>query len=180
MYYKKCLAVLAVCGIVLTGCSSPVEDGTKLLEEKNYSQAIESFDEAIEKWDGKEKYADAVAEAYRGKGIAYWEQNDYNNAKEAFLKALDEGTEKTGTIYNFLGICEMNLENPAGAIQYFEQGLACEGNSSELAQEMEFNQISAYEQLKDWENAKVKIAEYTAKYPDDAEAAKEAEFLATR
>lgn len=180
MYYKKSIAVLMICGVLLTGCSNPVESGTELLEQKEYTQAVDAFDEAIEKWDGKEKYADAVAEAYRGKGIAYFEQKDYNSAKEAFLKALDEGTKQTGTIYNFLGICEMNLNNPTDAISYFQQGITCEGSSAELIQEMEFNQISAYEQLKDWENAKTKMAEYIARYPDDSEAAKEAEFLETR
>lgn len=180
MYYKKSIAVLMICAALLTGCSNPVKNGTEFLEQKEYSQAVEAFDEAIEKWDGKEKYADAVAEAYRGKGIAYFEQKDYNNAKDAFLKALDEGTKQTGTIYNFLGICEMNLNNPAEAITYFQQGTACEDAAAELIQEMEFNQISAYEQLKDWESAKAKMAEYIAKYPEDSEAVREAEFLETR
>lgn len=155
--YRKGMMVLAVCAVLLTGCANPVGEGAELLEQKEYTKAAESFDAAIEKWEGKDQYADAVAEAYRGKGIAYFEQKDYNNAKEAFLKALDEGTEKTGTIYNFLGICEMNLGSPGEAIGYFNQGLACEGNSGELIQEMEFNQISSYEQMKDWENAKAKL-----------------------
>ena len=45
---------------------------------------------------------------------------------------------------------------------------------------MRFNIIAAYEKLEDWENAKAKLAEYTEEYPDDEQAAKEAEFLETR
>ena len=45
---------------------------------------------------------------------------------------------------------------------------------------MLYNEVMAYERLKDWEGAKVKMAAYVAKYPDDTDAQKEAEFLETR
>ncbi len=55
-----------------------------------------------------------------------------------------------------------------------------EGNSAELEQEMKYNMIAAYEQIKDWESAKVILEEYTAEYPEDETAQKEREFLKTR
>ena len=47
-------------------------------------------------------------------------------------------------------------------------------------QEMLYNEVMAYEGLRDWDGAKVKMEAYVAKYPDDADAKKEAEFLKTR
>ena len=97
-----------------------------------------------------------------------------------FQKALNAGTEKTGTLYNLLASCEMQLGDYQSALNHYNLGLQSEGNSAELTQEMEFNQIAAYEKLYDWESAKAKIEEYIAKYPDDEAAKKEAEFFADK
>ncbi|MEG0354127.1 MAG: tetratricopeptide repeat protein [Lachnospiraceae bacterium] len=175
----KIMVLAIVSSLLMVGCR-PLQDGTELLQECKYEEAIESFDTTIEKWGENDKKKLQVAEAYRGKGIAYWEMGNYEKAKEAFQTALAKGTEKTGTIYNFIGICEMKAGNFTEALNQFNQGLACEGNQPELIQEMEFNQVSAYEELRDWPNAKAKIAEYITKYPDDADGAKEAQFLETR
>ena len=40
--------------------------------------------------------------------------------------------------------------------------------------------LEAYEQMEDWESAKVKLEEYLENYPNDKSAKKEAEFLKTR
>ena len=45
---------------------------------------------------------------------------------------------------------------------------------------MRFNCIFAYEKLGDMETAKSLLSEYVKDYPEDEEAAKEAEFLETR
>ena len=91
-----------------------------------------------------------------------------------------EGTEKTGTIYNLLGACELELGNYEEALSCYEKGLEAEGNSKALKQEMEYNAIVACEGMEDWEQAKERLAKYTDKYPKDEEAKKEAEFLETR
>lgn len=166
------LAVLLTC-CMFTGCARPTEDGLKLLQEQKYEEAAEKFRQSIEK--DKD-----LAEAYRGLGLAYWELEDYENAKDAFENALEQGAEATGTIYNFLGICEMKAENMEEALSYFRLGIASEGNSEELQREMEMNEIVVCEELGDWELAKSKLAEYTVKYPNDEKAAKESEFLETR
>ena len=74
----------------------------------------------------------------------------------------------------------MKSENYEEALKYYEKGLKAKGNSKELVQEMEYNSIVAYEKLEDWENARVKLDEYVQKYPEDAEASKEADFWKTR
>lgn len=166
------IGVLAV--LLLAGCGNrSYKNGMEELEKGNYKEAEEAFEASVK--DDKN-----TADAYRGLGIALWEQKDYEGAAKAFRSALDAGTKKTGTIYNFLGACELQMDHPEEALKYYEQGLQTKGSSDEVMQEMEYNSIVACEQMKDWDSAKEKLAEYTKKYPDDEKAAKEAEFLETR
>lgn len=177
------VVTLAVSMCLLTGCSNALKSGTVSLEEGNYTEAVSSFEKAVS--EGKK-----TAEAYRGLGMAYYEQEDYASAKDAFEKALSAGGEKNQVIYNLLGICGMKLEDYQYALEQFTQGISLSQNSgtsmedaesfSEVLQEMLFNQIVCYEKLSDWENAKSKIAEYIQVYPDDADAQREAIFLQSR
>ena len=166
-------AVLLVIAL-LTGCGDKsYEEGMEQLKSGKYKEAEASFKQAVDKENN-------LADSYRGLGIACFEQKDYEGAKEAFEQALKEGSRKTGTIYNFLGSCELELENYEASLSCYEKGLAAEGNSKKLIQEMEYNMIVAYEGMEDWDQAKEKLEDYLDKYPDDEEAAKEAEFLKTR
>ena len=74
----------------------------------------------------------------------------------------------------------MQLGNAKAALNYYNLGTACEDCSEEMLQEMRFNEIAAYEQCGEWENAKAKLADYVTDYPEDARAAKEAEFFETQ
>ncbi|MCI8583300.1 MAG: tetratricopeptide repeat protein [Dorea sp.] len=176
-YKKKYLLVIMVCLLVcstLSGCGNKsLEEGLELLESGDYEASVDKFKEAAE----KDKDA---GEAYRGIGIAKWELGQYEAARNAFETALENKAEKTATIYNFLGNCEMQMGNAKAALNYYNIGMSLEGCSKELLQEMRFNEIAAYEQCGEWENAKAKLAEYTADYPEDTRAAKEAEFFETQ
>lgn len=154
---------------------NPSEEGIEYLKNGQYEEAVEQFEQAVEKEIN-------AADAYRGIGIARWEQEDYAGARDAFQKALEQETEQpfTGTIYNFLGNCALKLNDPASAQNYFQQGIGLKGNSTELDREMKYNLIVAFEQTGDWESAKAKLSEYVAEYPDDANAQKEQQFLETR
>lgn len=179
----------AVC--FLTGCANYGADGTKAMEEGNYKQAAVSFEQAAKQAEAKGKDA---TEAYRGLGMAYYEQKDYGKAQESFQKVIDLGGEKTPTLYNLMGICAMQLEDYAGALSALEQGLSTAESAETLAaskseeavdyskviQEMKFNRIVCYEKQQDWENAKSAVSEYVNQYPDDKDAEKEMEFLETR
>jgi len=159
---------------VLTGCiSNPYKDGMESLENGKYEEAAEQFEKAIEKDKNK-------ADSYRGLGMALWESEDYKGAKKAFEHALKEGAEKTGTLYNFLGVCELRAGEADKAMSYFEKGLKDKENSEKLTQEMRFNYIAAVEKTGDMDTAKSLLSEYVSDYPDDEEAVKEAEFLETR
>ena len=75
MKIKKILPILyAVC--LLTGCTNALKDGTKQMEEGNYDKAAACFTEAVQKEEN-------AAEAYRGLGMALYEQKEYKGALEA-------------------------------------------------------------------------------------------------
>lgn len=154
---------------------NPSEEGIECLKNGQYEEAVGYFEQAVEDEVN-------IGDAYRGIGIARWEMEDYEGARDAFQKALEQETESpfTGTIYNFLGSIEMKLGNPESAQNYFRSGIGLKGNSEELDREMKYNLIAALEQTGDWESAKAKVAEYAAEYPDDAKAQKEQQFLETR
>jgi len=159
---------------MLVGCGKQeYKEAVEHLEKEEYEEAIEQFEASVE----KEKN---VADSYRGIGIAKYQTGDFEGAVSAFENALENGSEATGTIYNFLGACKMELGDYAGAIADYEQALSYEDTTGEMAQEMKFNIIAAYEKLDDWESAKARLSEYVQEYPEDAQAAKEAEFLETR
>lgn len=172
--YRKIMLTMIVSALMLTGCGeNPSEEGLLLLQEGKYEDAIAKFQEAID----DEKNMD---DAYRGIGIAKWELEDYEGARDAFEEAMDNGAEITATLYNFLGTSEMKLGNYKMALNYYRLGMELEDCTGEMLQEMRFNEIAALEKIGDWENARFKLAEYIADYPDDEKAAKEAEFFETR
>ena len=55
---------------MLTGCQNTLKAGTRQLEEGNYEEAADSFREAA-------KENENAAEAYRGLGMALYEQEEY-------------------------------------------------------------------------------------------------------
>ena len=157
----KALLVVVCTGVLLTACGNSSQKGVEYLEDGKYDQAIEQFEQAVDKKKN-------VGDAYRGIGIAKWEKKDYKGARKAFKKALENDAEKTGTIYNMIGNCDLKL------------GEAKEDSGKKMKKEMQYNIIVAYEQMEDWESAKVKLEEYLENYPNDKSAKKEAEFLKTR
>ncbi|MDD2981153.1 MAG: tetratricopeptide repeat protein [Hespellia sp.] len=182
---KKAVGVALAMTLALTGCTNYVEDGTSQLETGSYTEAIATFEKAVEKEQG-------VAEAYRGIGLANYELEKYEEAKSALDSAIENGGEATPTLYNIMGICDMKMENYASALNNFNMGISlAEGTQenesedskadyTEVKQEMEFNMVVCYEKQFDWANAKAKMVDYISKYPDDAAAQKEAQFLETR
>ncbi len=166
------MSVVLFC-LILSGCTENLsEQGLEYLESEQYDEAIEQFEMAV---DAEVN----VGDAYRGIGIAKWELEDYEGSRDAFQKAVEQGVREAGTVYNLIGLCEMQLGNPVSAQNYFRLGIGMDGNSAELDQEMKYN-IVTYEQTEDWESAKVKLREYVAEYPEDGTAQKELDFLETR
>ena len=172
-HVKRILLVVFAC-MFLTGCGeNTYEQGVTSLKDGKYEEAIEQFEQAIEKETN-------IGDSWRGIGIADWELEQYDAASEAFEKALENGSEETGSICHLLGSCKMQTEEYEEAIRYYDLGITSKDSTPEMIQEMRFNTIVAYEKLKDWESARTKLAEYVADYPDDEQAQKESIFLETR
>ena len=169
----KALHAIFSAGLLLTACEKNTKKGVEYLEKGEYDQAVEQFEQAIEKNKN-------TGDAWRGIGIAKWEQKDYKGARNAFRKALDNNAEKTGTIYNLIGNCDLKLGKAKEALNYYNLGLEQDDVSKKMKKEMKYNIIVAYEKMEDWESAEVKLEEYLESYPNDKAAKKEAEFLETR
>ena len=187
---RKLLILFTAAVCFLTGCANYVKDGTELMREGAYQEAIESFQESID----KEK---DVEEAYRGMGMAYYKMQDYGQARENLQTAIDLGSRETPVVYNLIGICAMNLRDYDGALEAFEKGIALADDpdldeasenadsdmvseEEDVVREMKYNQIVCYEKKTDWAGAKAAADAYISAYPDDEEVQKEAEFLGTR
>ena len=94
--------------------------GTKYLEEKDYK---------MQRWNsgcGRQK-----EESGRGfiadSDSATGNRKKYEKAEKALEKALKNGTEETATLYNILGICDLELDKPEKAVYYFENGQELSG-----------------------------------------------------
>ncbi|MBU3875131.1 tetratricopeptide repeat protein [Faecalicatena sp. AGMB00832] len=193
---KKGVLCILLVACLTAGCQKKVnyiEQGTQQMEEQKYEDAVSSFQQSLEKKEDAQ-------EAYRGLGMAYYEQKDYKAAREAFQNVIANDGEESAVLYNFIGVCSMQLDDMEGALDAFQKGIALaekadssesgtqkEGGNkdgaadlSKTIQEMKFNEIVCYEQLHDWQSAKEKAEAYIAKYPDDQAAQKEVEFLKTR
>lgn len=177
--------LLAVC--LLTGCKEKVnyiEQGSTQLEEQKYEDAVDSFQKSLE-------VGEDAAEAYRGLGMAYYEQQNYEAAREAFQNVIAHEGDVTPVLYSFIGACALKLDDAKGALDAYEKGLELAAKLQEdskedapdysaAVQEMRFNEILCYEKQSDWETARSKAEAYIEEYPDDEEAQKEAQFLRTR
>lgn len=86
---RATLLALTVSACLLTGCTNALKDGTGYLEDGNYKEAVTAFQKAVD--EGKK-----TAEAYRGLGMAYYEQEDYASAKMLLKKRWQQGREESG------------------------------------------------------------------------------------
>lgn len=173
---KRAISIFMACVmamLMLTGCAENVKEGTAFLEEEKYDKALECFEKDI----AKERNLD---EAYRGKGIACFELEEYGVAAESFRLAVEHEAEETAVLCSLLAACYMQMEEYEKALDSYENALSKEDITKELKQEAEFNLIAIYEYMGNWEAAKKQMEKYVKSYPDDTRVEKEAEFLETR
>lgn len=81
-------------------------------------------------------------------------------------------------IYNQLGMCRMQMGEYELALTAFQAGMGIEGNG--MMQTLKFNEIVAYEYMKDYKTAAALMGDYLKSYPDDETAQREYQFLKTR
>lgn len=153
---KRVFAGIGAVLCLLGGCShtpTSYETGIKNLEEKNYTEAIENFQAAVEE-------EDHTAESWRGIGVAWTEQEVYDKAQEAFAAALDlvrssdQALEKDLSLY--LADAQYHQEDYEGCLEtcntLLEDGREKDGY---------FLRGSAYLHLKQYSQAKEDFARVT-------------------
>ena len=107
---KKGIVCMILAAFMLTGCKDKVnyiEQGTQQMEEQQYEEAVSSFQKSLEEKED-------AAEAYRGLGMAYYEQQDYEAAKEAFQTACPSLSRASIVNRTKAGCCLYRCED-AGA-----------------------------------------------------------------
>lgn len=110
-------------------------------------------------------------------GRTYEALGDLNYAASLYKTYLEKNPGDS-QICNQLGLCMLDNGDYEGALKAFESGLNSDDGSSR--QTLRFNEIVAYERMSDFKKAAVLMQAYLTDYPDDAQAAKEYEFLKTR
>ncbi|MBO5293372.1 MAG: tetratricopeptide repeat protein [Lachnospiraceae bacterium] len=89
--YRKgaCVCLTALLALLLTACggskNEQVSAGMQAIEELNYEQALSDFEKALVNGEDTELI-------YRGQGIAYLGLTRYEEAADAFVKALGNAT----------------------------------------------------------------------------------------
>lgn len=153
-----------------------------------------------------EKKAGRVAQNYTVKGKIYYLQEDYKNAEEALLAAIEKGDVEANLslaqTYEAMGEEEKAEScidayvklNPKSSVAYNQLGRKAmqDKNYKEAVsnflkgleldnvtneQELRSNLIAAYEYNGEFEKAREQMEAYTKDYPKDASAAKEYLFL---
>ena len=81
-------------------------------------------------------------------------------------------------IYNQLGLCRIRMGEYELALTAFQTAMNIEDNG--MMQTLKFNEIVAYENMKDFKTAAALMNSYLKSYPDDETAKREYEFLQTR
>lgn len=172
------LLLLGCAGALTSGCVNHMKEGTQLLEKQQYEKALEQFEKAAQ---------DKPAEALRGQAMALFALEDYEGAATAIRSAVEKGAYETPQLYNMLAVCGMKRDDFASALDAYNTAMALletrqgkETINEGLLREMRFNQIVCLEKTANWDQAKEKIQQYLADYPDDEQAKSEAVFLSTR
>lgn len=110
-------------------------------------------------------------------GRTYEALGDYNYASSIYndYALIDQNRAE---IYNQLGLCRIQMGEYEQALSAFQAAMNIEGN--DMMQSLKFNEIIAYEYMKDFKTAAALMGDYMKSYPDDEEARREYQFLKTR
>lgn len=136
--------------------------------QENYQEAADSLRHAID-----QEYPEAML--FLGK--VYLKLGDSASARSMCQEYLNQGSSPAGA-YCGLALCDLYDGQYENALEDIRQGLECA--SQEEKQELLYNEIVAYEYLRDFATAKEKMAEYVELYPDDQDGTRENQFLSTR
>jgi tetratricopeptide (TPR) repeat protein len=123
-------------------------------------------------------FKNGFTEAYYYLGEIYRIKKDYPKAIYYYDIFIKEGEIMAPNVYNQIASCLIKTGDYAEALGYLEEGIAF--NHTGSMQMLKKNEIVAYECLGEFEQAKEKLSQYMTVYPNDKEAAREAQFVDTR
>ena len=110
-------------------------------------------------------------------GLTGETQGDLNYAMSVYNDFL-AADKSHAEIYNRRGLCRIAQGDYTGAIADFEAGIALHDDA--VHQALLRNEITAYEYAGNFASAARLMREYVSRYPDDADAQREWQFLSTR
>ena len=135
---------------------------------EDYAQAEKYLIEAYDNGNGEAAYYLAMT---------YERKEDYQNAEKLYKSYMDKHPEDYG-IYNQYGAYLINRGDYENALVYIEKGLKLA--TEEEQQELLFNQAVCHEYMGKYQEAYQLFQTYLSKYPTDAAAKKELDFLSSR
>ncbi len=152
-----------------TGRMTDSEKGRMYYYMGDYTQAASLLESA--------RNADGTVTSSLFLGRTYEAMGEYNYAANVYESYI--GTNGANAeLYDQLGLCRLRLGEYEAALEAFKAGM--EADDGTFAKSLEYNMAVAYEYVADFETAYQLFSAYVAKYPDDAEAAKELLFLESR
>ncbi len=111
-------------------------------------------------------------------GRVYLKMGDPSSARSMYQEYLS-GQETSAQAYNGLAMCDIYEGSYEQALLDIASGLEM-AESDEDKQGLLYNEIVAYEYMREFETAKIKMNAYLELYPDDEDALRENAFLSTR
>jgi tetratricopeptide (TPR) repeat protein len=138
---------------------------------------MEDYESAISELN--EAFSNGFSEAYYYLGEIYAKRQEYDSAVYNYEMYMKEETAlDSAMVYNQIAVCLLNLKRHQEALSYIQQGLAF--NDTSMQQQLKRNEIVAYENLGNYDEAYIRMTEYLKTYSDDEEAVEEYEFIKTR
>jgi tetratricopeptide (TPR) repeat protein len=150
-------------------------------DEDNYHAAVLHFlqgeyDTTLIEF--QDSYSKGFQDAGFYMGEIYRIRKDYEKAVYNYEDYIKKAGVVSPEVYNQIGACLIKTGNYEAALEYLDKGITYNNDSTDQA--FLKNEIVAYENLGRYEDANQKLVTYLEAFPDDTDAAREAEFLNTR
>ncbi len=152
-----------------TGKMTDSEKGRMYYYMGDYTQAA-AFLESARNAEGSVTSSLFLGRTYEAMG----EYNYAANVYESYIGTKGASAE----LYDQLGLCRLKLGEYEAALEAFKAGK--EADDGTFAKSLDYNLAVAYEYISDFDKAYDLLQEYAARYPDDADAARELLFLQSR
>lgn len=136
---------------------------------KDYTNAKSCLEEAVKNSDQEGVYWQAEL---------YWDSGNQDYAVSLYQNYLSGESPSHQDAYERVASYQISQENYDDALATLEQGIAM-GDQGSLRSLLS-SEIAVYERKSDFPTAKAKMESYLESYPDDADAAREYEFLKSR